>query len=82
MVTAEEASQGEEAEVATSEVEIGTEEDLMETPEVVDWAKVPDPAEEQKDHNLIAKPNGAENHLMMAMKTMEHSQCGVQNQYS
>jgi hypothetical protein len=36
MVTAEEATEGEEAEVATSEVEIGTEEDLMETPEVVD----------------------------------------------
>jgi hypothetical protein len=82
MVTAEEATEGEEAEVATSEVEIGTEEDLMETPEVVDWAEVPDPAEELKDLNLIPNPNGAKNHLMMAMKIMEHSQCGEQNQYS
>jgi hypothetical protein len=36
MVSAEEDSEGEEAEAATSEAEIGTEEDLMESPEVVD----------------------------------------------
>ncbi len=76
MVTAEEVSEEEEAEVVTSEVVIGLEEDLMDSPEVVD------PAEEPKDHNLIANPNGAENHLMMAMKITELSQLGEQNQYN
>lgn len=82
MANAEEATEGEEAEVVTSEVAIGSEEDSMEIPEVVDWAEVPDPAEEPKDHNLIANPNGAENHLMMAMKIMEQSQLGEQNQFN